>query len=717
MPRFPTADLRRWGDTVARRPWHVLALGLVGLVVGAALAAGTMDRLMLSRFESPDSQSAQVEARLAEEFGTGKHHALLLVTATGGDVDSPPVTAAGSALEAELADDPAVAEATSYWSSGSPAMRSSDGSQALVTMRLNGSVTQARQALADLSPRFTRDGDVISVRVGGGDEIFRQAAAQAQADFVRAELIIFPLVFVLLLLIYRKISIAALTLGMGLFAVVTALGLIRLVTHATEVSTFAANLALVMGVGLGVDYSLFVITRFREELGRGRSRSDAVALAVGRAGRTVLFSGLTVAVSLACMLLFPFPFLQSFAYAGVGVVVASVFAVLVVLPAALTLAGGRVGAAREPDAHRGWWHSTATAMMRRPLLWGIPALLVVLVMAAPVLDLRFGLPDARVLPQGTTSRDVQDEIAQGFAMEQMDAVQVLVEQQSDVGEYPARLSAVPGVGQVDALTGRYVDGRRVAGPAPHAQEVFGGRDATWVSVVPTGAALENVEQFIDDVAAVPAPGPAMIGGYPADLVEFRAALLGAVPIVLGLILAVTFVLLFVMTGSLLLPLKAIVLNLVSLAVMFGLLVWGFQQGHLAGLLGFTATGTLETTFPILMFCIAFGLSMDYEVFMMSRIKEEHDRTGDNTASVATGLQRSGPLVTAAAVVLAASFLAYSFSDVVYLQILAIGMAAVILVDATLIRAVLVPVLMRLAGEVNWWAPRPLRRLHERLGPG
>ncbi|CAL9593719.1 Trehalose monomycolate exporter MmpL3 [Nocardiopsis dassonvillei] len=712
----------RLGQALARRPGRVIALAVVLALLGAFLAAGTMDRLLLSRFESPGSESALVEQRLEEGFGTGKHHFLLLVTARDGDVDDPAVVEAAAALEAELASREGVAETASYWGrGGSPAMRSEDGAQALITARMEGTVTEARTALGDISPDFTREDDTIRVEVGGGDEVFRQAAQQAQADFLLAEAIIFPLVFVLLLVIYRRLSVAALTLGMGLFSVVTTLALLRGVTYVTDVSTFAANLALVMGVGLGVDYSLFVINRFREELARGREVSEAVVTAVARAGRTVAFSGLTVAVALSCLMLFPFPFLQSFAYAGMGTVLTSVFASLVILPAALARVGHRVRPRREPDPDRGWWHDTALRMMRRPVLWGLPALIVVLVLAAPALGLNFGLPDARVLPQGTSSRDVQDQIESGFAQEEMDAVQVVVDLPGTgagagaVTSYAAELSRVEGVHQVDALTGRFMDGERVAGPEPGARERFGSAGATWFSAVPEADALADAEGLIERIRGVPAPAAAEIGGYPADLTDFRAALLGQVPLVFGLVLVITFVLLFLMTGSLLLPAKAIVLNVLSLAVMFGVMVWIFQEGNLSGLLGFTADGTLETTFPILMFCIAFGLSMDYEVFLMARIKEEYDRTGDNTRAVAAGLQRSGPLVTAAAVILAASFAAYAVSEVLYLMMLAIGMAVVILVDATLIRGVLVPVFMRLAGDANWWAPAPLRRLHARWG--
>ncbi|GAB3725243.1 MMPL family transporter [Nocardiopsis nanhaiensis] len=717
-PRPPL--LARLGRGVARRPGRVLLTAVIVCLAALVLASGTLDRLMLSRFESPGSESIEVEQALQEQFGTGKHHFLLLVTAEQGTVDDPEVVAAATDLEQEMAAREGVVETASYWSrDGSPSLRSDDATQALVTVRMAGDVTEARAALADISPEFTRSDDLIRVEVGGGDEIFRQAASQAQSDFVRAEIIILPLVFALLLLLYRRASIAGLTLAMGVFSVITTLALLRGAAALTEVSTFAANLTLVMGIGLGVDYSLFVINRFREELARGHTVPEAVQLSVVRAGRTVLFSGLTVAVSLSCLVLFPFPFLRSFAYAGVGVVLTAMIAALVILPAALAKVGHRIQPRREPRADRGWWHATSLRMMRRPLLYGLPALGLVLVLASPALGLNFGLPDARVLPEGNSSRDVQEQIEAGFSQEEMDAVHVLVDlpaaETARIDPYASALSQVDGVSQVDALIGTYQDGQRTIEPGASAEERFTSDEAAWLSVVPSVEALDDASGLIDRVRDVPAPAPTEIGGYPADLTDFSDALLDRVPLVFGMILLVTFLLLFLMTGSLLLPLKAVVLNVLSLAVMFGVIVWIFQEGNLSGLLGITADGTLEVTFPILMFCVAFGLSMDYEVFMLSRIKEEYDLTGDTTSAVAAGLQRSGPLVTAAAVVLAASFAVYATSSVFYLIMLAVGMAAVILVDATLIRGVLVPVFMRLAGGANWWAPRPLRRLHERLG--
>jgi putative drug exporter of the RND superfamily len=717
--------LWRLGTLAANRSGRVLVVAILLTIVSVALAAGTMDRLHLSRFESPGSESLSVEEALAEEFGTGKPHYLLLVTAQDGTVDSPEVAEAAGQVEDELAEREGVAEVASYWSrDGSPVMRSDDSTQALITVRMAGSVTEARTLLAEISPDFTRSDETISVEVGGGDEIFRQAAEQAQQDFILAELIIFPMVFALLFAIYRRWSVAAVTLGMGIFSVVATLAILRGITYAADVSTFAANLALVMGVGLGVDYSLFVINRFREELRAGRTVPDAVTHCVAHAGRTVAFSGLTVAVSLSCLLLFPFPFLQSFAYAGVSVVLTAVFAALVILPAALAKLGHRVlRATDERPAAEGWWQRTATRMMRRPGTFGLPALAVVVLLASPVVNLEFGLPDARVLPEEFSSRDVQEQIWSGFSQEEMDAIQVYADGlpgsesgHTEIDGYAAALSALPEIRQVDALTGSYADGEQIIAPNEVAQERFASPSSTWFSAVPTDDALYgDVAGAIDEVRGVPAPVDVEVGGYPADLIDFRAALLSMVPLVFGLILLITFVLLFLMSGSVVLPAKAIVLNVLSLAVMFGAIVWIFQEGNLSGLLGFTASGTLETTFPILMFCIAFGLSMDYEVFMMSRIKEEYDLTGDNTHAVAVGLQRSGPVVTAAAVILAASFATYALSSVLYLLMLAVGMALVILVDATLIRAVLVPVFMRLAGKANWWAPAPLRRLHERFG--
>ncbi|MDO5065865.1 MAG: MMPL family transporter [Propionibacteriaceae bacterium] len=688
---------------------HLILLGALLIALLAAVTVpAAMERMVLSRFESPGTQSHAVEQSLQEHHGTGKQHFLILATAIAGDIDTAEVRTEGLQLAAELKALPQIAEVSSYWQEGnSPAMRSRDGRQALITARLAGSVTEGRQALAEISPNFTRDGAQLSTRVGGGDEIFRQAATQARTDFVRAELIILPLVFVLLVALRRGLVGAALTLAMGVFSVVTTLALLGVLAQWVDISTFAANLVLVMGIGLGVDYSLLVIDRFQEARSLGASPREAVAgLRVG-VGRTVVFSGIIVAISLLGLLLFPFPFLQSFAHAGVGTVITSMVAALILLPAALLAFGNRIPAAR-PASEVGFWHRTATLMMKRPARFALPVLALLLLLASPVLGIRLGLPDARVLPQEVSSRQVQNQITANFDSEYIDSLHVLPAvpvADDQAAAYAVALSEVPGVGQVNSAAGRFIDGERIGGADP---------DLAWFQVIPE-MNEQGYASVLQAVRDLPSPASVAIGGYPAELEDFQQALLSAVPGVMLLILAVTWLLIAVMSRSLLVPTKAVLLNVLSMAVMFGVLVWGFQEGNLAGPLGFTADGTLEATFPILMFCIAFGMSMDYEVFLVARIREEWQRTHDMEASIASGLERSGPVVTSAALVLALSFAVYATSSVMYLKMLAVGVAAIIVIDATLIRVVLVPTLMKLAGAANWWAPAWLRK-RTRGGP-
>jgi RND superfamily putative drug exporter len=717
--------LARLGRSVARHHRAVLVLGVLTLVAAGVLGAPAVDRLSLSRYSAPGSESDRVGAVLAEGFGTGSAGFAVLVTAEGGDVDAPGVAQAGRDLHDRLSAAEGVADVRSYWSSGSATMRSEDGSQALLLARLPGTADAVRQeVLPRLTPEFTVDGDGFTAVPGGSEELFRQAAAISTQDFVRAETILLPVVLVLLLAVLRNVVLAVVPLLVGVFAIAGTLAVFRLVTLAVDLSTFALNTTLVMGMALGVDYCLFLVFRFREELRAGRGTEDAVAETVRTAGRTVVFSGATVAVAFVALFALPFDFLRSFGYAGIVVVLFAMAGALVLLPAALAALGPRAlrGAPVRAagSATGGFWHATATRVMARPLVYGGAVLALLAVLAAPVSGIRFGLPDERVLPESAPARSVSEEIRSGFAAEEGDAVQVLAGLPSDdprVAGYAAGLSRIDGVVQVDSAAGTFADGRRTAAPGADAER-FAGADATWLSVVPSAAALEaSPFGLVERVRAAEAPVPVEVGGYPAELLDYRDGVVERLPLVLALVLGLSAVLLFLLSGSLLLPLKATVLNLLSLAVMGGVLVWGFQEGGLAGLLGFTPPGALETNIPLLMFCIAYGLSMDYEVFMLARIKEEYDRTGDNAAAVAVGLQRSGPLISAAGAVLALSFLAYATSGIVLLQMLGVGLAAAILVDATLIRAVLVPAFMRVAGRANWWAPGPLRRLHDRVGIG
>lgn len=715
--------LHRLGAYVARRRRATLVGGLVATLLFAVVGAGAMGALVLSRWEAPGTESVDAQQVLRRDFGTGNANLILLVTARTGTVDDAAVREAGQRLSGDLRGQPLTGDVWSYWSEGNdPMLRGTDGRQALVLAHIEGDATTAREQIRErLLPAFTRSDDAIDVRVAGAEAVSAQISQQAAEDFVRAELLIVPLMFLLLLLLYRRTRLALLTLGVGLFAVFGTLAGLRLLAGLTEVSTFAANITLVMGVGLGVDYSLFVIARFREELAAGVPVPEAVATTVRTAGRTVIFSGLTVAASLSVLLVFPYSFLRSFAYAGVLVVAMAVIGALTLLPAALAVLGPR--AARRgsaPSAIGGSrWYRFGARVMRRPLLFAAAGLVLVGVLGAPALGLRIGLPDDRVLPPSASTRQAYDQLRANFAQEANDAIHVI----SPTGRpdtatgYAAALSRIDGIAQVNSAAGVYVDGS-LARPAPRPERLTSPA-GTRLEAIPTRDVLAGTEvsALVERIRATPAPfDEVLVGGYPAELTDFRSTLMDRVPLVAALILAITFVLLFLMSGSLLIPVKATVLNLLSLSVMFGALVFVFQKGAFSSLLGFTPIGTLDPAFPILMFCVAYGLSMDYEVFMLSRIKERYEATGDNTRAVLEGLQRSAPLITSAALILAMSFSLYATGRVMYLQMIGIGVAVAILVDATIIRAVLVPAFMRLAGRANWWAPAGLRRLQRRIDP-
>jgi RND superfamily putative drug exporter len=714
--------------TVRRRRW-VLAGTLVGFLAAGALGGGVFDRLSGGGFSDPGAESSLGADRLEEAFGAGDANVVLLVTAKDGSVDGASVAAEGVRLTEELAAERSIEQAFSYWTLGSaPPLRSGDGTQALVLARIGGDEDEVDAAIEELAPRYTRDDDAIDVAVGGQAQSFRQVSTQVESDLVRAETITFPIVLILLILVFGSVVAAGLPLAVAAISVVGTLLVLFLLTLVTDVSIFSINLTTALGIGLGIDYSLFIVSRFREEMQPGLPPHDAVVRTVETAGRTVLFSGLTVAISLSALLVFPMYFLRSFAYAGIAVVALACFGALVFLPSLLAAIGPRVDRwtliRRRPKAvGDGAWHGIATFVMRRPWPVAIAVVGLLLFLGTPFLGARFGLPDDRVLPESVSSRQVQDQIRANFTSREASALSIVAVEagpagttrDAEVDRYAAALSAIDGVARVDASTGSYQDGRRVF-PPTDASARFAGEDGTWLSLVPSVEPIsEQGEQLVADVRSTPAPFETLVAGPSAELVDTKAGITSGLPLAAAIIALVTFALLFLMTGSVLVPLKAIVLNLLSLTATFGAMVWIFQDGNLSEALNFTATGTLDTSMPILMFCIAFGLSMDYEVFLLSRIKEEHDRSGDNTASVAMGLERTGRIVTAAAALLSVVFIAFATSGITFIKMFGVGMALAVIMDATLIRAALVPAFMRLAGSANWWAPAPLRRLHDRIG--
>lgn len=701
------------GLWITRHAKLIVIAAIILAALSAVVGTGAMERFSLARFQASGSESVQAGELLESTFGVKTPNLTIVVETKDGTVDSPAVTAAGKQLTDRLANDSAVAEVSSYWTSdNSPVLRSEDGTRALIIARVAGDATEARAAIAEISPTYMQDTDVFKTYVGGQDEVFRQVSGQARQDFVRAEIIILPIMIVLLYLVYRRLSAALLTLGIGIFAVFGTLALLALLLPFVEISTFASNLTLVMGLGLGLDYSLLIISRFREERRRGSPTPQAIATTLSTAGHTVLFSGLTVAISLLALLLFPFPFLQSFAYAGIGVVLTSIIGATIILPAALALLGDRV-LRRKPSVQKAkngdLLHRGALRVMRRPLIYGALALVIILSLASPALNLRFGLPDDRILPPSATSRQAQQQIRDHFTAEPADALQIITEpvaniDRQDLHNYALRLSDVVGIAQVDTATGSYAGGEQIA-PASSDSQRFVSEDRAWFSATPKSDRLEqDATGLVRDARNVEAPFATYVGGATTEVTDFRETLLARMPLVLGLLLAVTFILLAWMTKSLLLPVIATVLNLLSMGVMFGAIVWIFQEGHLADLLGFTATGFIEPSIPILMVCVAYGLSMDYQLFILSRIKEAYDVTRDHRAAVLDGLQHTAPIVLPAAAILALTFTIYLTSSIVQLKMLAVGMSVAIIVDATIIRLLLLPALMQLVGKASWWFP-------------
>jgi RND superfamily putative drug exporter len=686
----------RIGHLTVHRRRLVLALTVLFVFAAGAVGSGLFGRLGGGGFADPDAESSRAAAFLAEA-GTPAPELVLLVEAATG-VDDPAVAAAGRDLIAAVTAEPGVATVVSYWSRGNePTLRSTDGHAALVVVDL-ADTAEADDLTATLAERYTGTRGPVIVREAGAHAIDTAIGAQLDTDLIRAESIAVPVTLLLLLIVFGGLVGAVLPLIVAAVAVAGAFLAVACVAQITEVSAYSINLMTGLGFGLAIDYSLFILTRFREELAAGRSTNDAVVRAVQTAGRTVAFSALTVAVSLSALLVFPLSFLRSFAYAGAAVVLSASAASLLTLPALLAVLGPRVKlprAGRRPAVGR-FWFRLANAVMRWPVSVATGVVVVLLALGSPFLRVDPGLPSYQALPPGSDARQVAAMLDTRFAGDRTEEFAVVVPGVPTgpaMDEFAGQVRAVGGVATVEVRTS----------PA-----------GSWLSVVPSVVPRSpQGERLVRDIRAQEAPFRFAVGGDAAELVDAKAAIASRLPLALAVLALTTAVLLFAAFGSLLMPVKAIILNLLSLTATFGAMVWVFQDGHLSGLLGFTATGQLDVTMPILMFCVAFGLSMDYEVFLLSRIKEEYDRTGDNASAVATGLARTGGLITAAALLLAISFAAFGTSGMSFLKLMGIGLALAVLMDATVIRGLLVPAFMRLAGHANWWAPAPLRRLHHR----
>uniref|UniRef100_UPI0006E29771 MMPL family transporter n=1 Tax=Streptomyces graminilatus TaxID=1464070 RepID=UPI0006E29771 len=631
-------------------------------------------------------------------------------------------------LAARLADQPGVTGVTSYWGTGAKALRSKDGREALVVARLTGDELAADRTLKDrIAGKFDgRQGD-LSVRLGGSVAVQNEQQTFIKEDLLRAEAIALPITLLILMLVFGSAVAALLPIGIGVIAIIGTNAVLRVLTSFTDVSVFATNLTTALGLGLAIDYALLIVRRYREELAAGRDTAGALAVTLNTAGRTVLFSAATVAVSLAAMLVFPLYFLRSLAYAGISVVVLAAGAALVVLPALLAVLGHRIdawdvrklvrrrpGAQRQPAAAGAAWARLAQSVMKRAPLVATGTLAVLLLLGAPFLNVDFGTADYRQLPSSADSRVVQEQIRDQFQGSPTGVVEVVTRKAptGQLGSYAEQLSKLPGVLRVDASTGSYTHGQETGPGVP-------GRTAgeiSYLTVVPGVEAVSDAgKDLVRDIRAVDADFPAYVSGTTAALIDSQSAIGRGLPWAVGIIVLATLILVFLLTGSVLVPIQAVLLNALSLTAMLGAVVWVFQDGHLSGLLGFTPTGSIETALPVLMFCLAFGLSMDYGVFLLSRIKEERERTGDDKAAVVEGIRGTGGVITAAALVLSVVMVAIGTSRITNTKMLGLGVALAILMDAMVIRTLLVPAVLSLTGRAAWWAPGPLRRLHARFG--
>jgi len=733
--------MQTWGRFVARRAWAVLIAGLALVVAAAVFGLGVFDSLSDGGFDDPASDSARSLVKEHATFTSHDADIVVIYSSPSMKVSDPAFRESVSNVIAGLPKG-SIERVTTWYQTPSPTLVSKDQHATRVILALSGTSQDSKATLSD-QVNTHLDAKGLTTTVGGQWAVFHDVNHAVSKDIAHAELISMPIVIILCLAFFGSVTSALMPAFVGGVAIFGAFALVRAITMVTNVSVFAINVITLIGMGLAIDYALFVVSRFREELAKapGAEREDvdaAITETMATAGRTVLFSGLIVAASLASLLIFQQNFLRSMGYGGVAAVLVAMLAALTLLPALLTVLGPRIEAGRMPwrrgsrtaagrDAAAqgeiteasGAWANLAHSVMRRPVAYLVVITVALLALGTPFLSARWGSTDERVLPASAPSRLAADMGAREFGGATVSAnIVVGGASRSQLGAYIVQLGKVSGV-----QAARLID--QAATPTPTGTAT-GTDDGTGRGVGDGTTSLvqvswlghsqsEKSQQLVRDLRAVdPGPGAnALVGGASASAVDLIDSIGARLPLMGLFVVAVMLVLLFVAFGSVVLPLKAVVMNAVSLGASFGVVTWIFQDGHLSGPLGFTSSGYLDVTQPILMLAIIFGLSMDYEVFLLSRIREEWDRTGDNTTAVANGLQRSGRIITSAALLLAVVIGGFATSGIVLMKMIGIGMLVAVLIDATVVRALLVPATMRLLGTLNWWAPGPLRRWWER----
>ncbi|MEU2258242.1 MMPL family transporter [Nocardia xishanensis] len=697
-----------------RAPKTVLALAALAFVLFGVIGSPVSERLSAGGYLDPSAESARAGEVLSRDFGSSSMQLIFAVESPDGAME-PRATAVAGGIVDNLRADPRVESVVAPWSD--PPTRtqllSRDGRVGLVVATLSGNDNEVQHTAEEIAARHTGGVDEVTVTAGGQAMALFEISTQAQRDILLAEAIVVPLTFLLLVWFLRSAIAAAIPVLVGVFAIVGTTAVLFLLTLVTELSVFALNVATALGLALAIDYSLLIIGRYREEIGRGHDQSTAIAIAMRNGGRAILYSGITVTIALLGMALFPMTLLRSIGYAGAAVVVLSIVLAVTCVPALLAIFGARIN--RKPLRESAVAESTrlyrvAVAVQRRPVLYALPVLAALLLAGAPIIGLQVGLSDDRVLPETAEAHRVGDLLRERFDQNATGTVHIVLvgpgaTDDGSIGSYATALSLVSDIRAVASSAGVFAGGQTVAPGEPRAATHSTAHITVATRLDPYSPEARRQLAALRDVDA---PADTLFGGLAQQTDDAATGIVSGFPRTLAWIAITTFVLLFLLTGSVLLPLKALVLNVLSLAATFGATVWIFQDGHLGGL-GTTTTGYTGPSVPVLVFCIAFGLSMDYEVFLLTRFTEEWRNSGrtraDSDAAVAIGLARSGRVVTAAAALMAVVFAGIATSGVSLMRMLGFGLTLAVLVDATLIRMIMVPAVMRAAGTWNWWRPR------------
>jgi putative drug exporter of the RND superfamily len=730
--------LERIARLAIRAPRRIIAIALFIVAGAAVFGFPVANSLSAGGFQDPTSESARAAQLLAGKFAQGDMQ--MLITVRSGDgAQSGAARAVGDDIVRRLQGSPFVAQVISPWTApaaASGSLISKDGTTGLIVAGVIGGQNSAPKHAEALRDQVVHDRDGVSVRAGGEAMTAAQINLQTQKDLRLMECIAIPLSFLVLVWVFGGLVAATLPLAVGGFAIFGSMTMLRAMTFATDVSIFALNLCVAMGMALAIDYTLLIVSRFRDELANGAGRDEALIHAMRTAGRTVLFSAATVALSMSAMMLFPMYFLKSFAYAGIATVAFVAVAAITVTPAVIALLGPRLDSldVRRPIRHllrrpqpvhrpveQTYFYGLAKFVMRHAIPIGLAVVALLCTLGIPFSSAKWGLPDDRVLPASASTRQVGDQLRTGFTEDLATNVTAVIPDATgitptDLGRYAAQLSRVADVKSVSSPAGTFIAGTR-AGPPSAATGV---RDGSAYLTVTSSAPLysQASQAQLNALQAVPGPAgrhPLLTGGAAINR-DTAHSVASRLPLALAIIAAITFILLFQLTGSVVLPLKSLALSVLSLSAAFGALVWIFQDGHLGGL-GTTATGTLVVTMPALLFCIAFGLSMDYEVILVSRIHEHwlgsNHTAADNDESVALGVAHTGRVITAAALIMSISFAAMIPAQVSFMRMFGLGLTLAVLGDATLVRMLLVPAFMHIMGRFNWWSTKLLTWLHQR----